>query len=66
MRAGADLSPAGLGRLVSALPDRFDLHDVTGALVERPDSYTLIPLDQRARLADAIRQVTREPYGAPQ
>ena len=37
-----------------------------GGLVERPDSYTLIPLDQRARLADAIRQFTHEPYGAPQ
>jgi pimeloyl-ACP methyl ester carboxylesterase len=32
-----------------------------GRLVEIPDSYTLIPLDQPAPLAEAIRQFTREP-----
>jgi pimeloyl-ACP methyl ester carboxylesterase len=32
-----------------------------GQLVETPDSYTLIPLDQPARLAEAIQQFTREP-----
>jgi pimeloyl-ACP methyl ester carboxylesterase len=31
-----------------------------GRLVEIPDSYTLIPLDQPARLAEAIRGFTRE------
>jgi pimeloyl-ACP methyl ester carboxylesterase len=30
-----------------------------GRLVEIPDSYTLIPLDQPARLAEAIQQFTR-------
>jgi pimeloyl-ACP methyl ester carboxylesterase len=34
-----------------------------GRLVEIPDSYTLIPLDQPAPLAEAIRQFTREPDG---
>jgi pimeloyl-ACP methyl ester carboxylesterase len=32
-----------------------------GRLVEIPDSYTLIPLDQPARLAEAIRRFTHEP-----
>jgi pimeloyl-ACP methyl ester carboxylesterase len=31
-----------------------------GRLVEIPDSYTLIPLDQPARLAEAIQQFTHE------
>jgi pimeloyl-ACP methyl ester carboxylesterase len=35
-----------------------------GRLVEIPDSYTLIPLDQPARLAEAIGQFTHEPNGA--
>jgi pimeloyl-ACP methyl ester carboxylesterase len=30
-----------------------------GRLVELPDSYTLIPLDQPAQLAPAIRDFTR-------
>jgi pimeloyl-ACP methyl ester carboxylesterase len=30
-----------------------------GRLVEIPDSYTLIPLDQPARLAQAIREFAR-------
>jgi hypothetical protein len=36
-----------------------------GRLVEIPDSYTLIPLDQPARLAEVIRGFTREttPHG---
>jgi pimeloyl-ACP methyl ester carboxylesterase len=37
-----------------------------GRLVEIPDSYTLIPLDQPARLAEAIQQFTHEPDGATQ
>jgi hypothetical protein len=32
-----------------------------GRLVEIPDSYTLIPLDQPARLAEAIQRFTHEP-----
>jgi pimeloyl-ACP methyl ester carboxylesterase len=32
-----------------------------GRLVELPDSYTLIPLDQPAQLARAIRDFTRSP-----
>jgi pimeloyl-ACP methyl ester carboxylesterase len=32
-----------------------------GRLVEIADSYTLIPLDQPARLAEAIRQFTHAP-----
>jgi pimeloyl-ACP methyl ester carboxylesterase len=32
-----------------------------GRLVEIADSYTLIPLDQPARLAEAIQRFTREP-----
>jgi pimeloyl-ACP methyl ester carboxylesterase len=35
-----------------------------GRLVEIADSYTLIPLDQPARLAEAIQQFTREPDAA--
>ena len=35
-----------------------------GRLVEVPDSYTLVPLDQPARLADAIRDFVREPAAA--
>ena len=37
-----------------------------GRLVEIPDSYTLIPLDQPARLAEAIHQFTHESNGATQ
>ena len=37
-------------RLADLLPD--------GRLLEIPDSYTLIPLDQPAQLADAIREFT--------
>jgi pimeloyl-ACP methyl ester carboxylesterase len=37
-----------------------------GRLVEIPDSYTLIPLDQPAQLAEAIQQFTHEPDGATQ
>ena len=33
-----------------------------GRLVEIPDSYTLIPLDQPTRLAEAIQQVTHETH----
>jgi pimeloyl-ACP methyl ester carboxylesterase len=36
-----------------------------GRLVEIPDSYTLIPLDQPARLVEAIRQFTRECLDRP-
>jgi len=36
-----------------------------GRLVEVPDSYTLIPLDQPARLARAIRDFTRSSSSAP-
>jgi pimeloyl-ACP methyl ester carboxylesterase len=43
-------------RLAALLPQ--------GRLVEIPDSYTLIPLDQPARLVEAIRQFMREPDGA--
>jgi pimeloyl-ACP methyl ester carboxylesterase len=31
-----------------------------GRLVEIPDSYTLVPLDQPARLAEAIQRFTHE------
>jgi pimeloyl-ACP methyl ester carboxylesterase len=34
-----------------------------GRLVEIPDSYTLVPLDQPARLAGVLRQFVREPAG---
>jgi pimeloyl-ACP methyl ester carboxylesterase len=37
-------------RLADLLPD--------ARLLEIPDSYTLIPLDQPAQLADAIREFT--------
>jgi pimeloyl-ACP methyl ester carboxylesterase len=37
-----------------------------GRLVEIPDSYTLIPLDQPARLAEAIEQFTHESDGGTQ
>jgi pimeloyl-ACP methyl ester carboxylesterase len=37
-----------------------------GRLVEIPDSYTLIPLDQPAQLAEAIQQFTHEPDGETQ
>ncbi|HMH89987.1 MAG TPA: hypothetical protein VK586_02765 [Streptosporangiaceae bacterium] len=36
---------------------------IPGALVEVADSYTLIPLDQPAELAGAIRAFTRAPSG---
>jgi pimeloyl-ACP methyl ester carboxylesterase len=36
-----------------------------GRLVEIPDSYTLIPLDQPVRLAEVIQQFTRESVGGP-
>ena len=36
-----------------------------GRLVELPDSYTLIPLDQPVRLAEVIREFTREDGYAP-
>ncbi len=35
-----------------------------GRLVEIPNSYTLIPLDQPTRLAEAIQRVTHETHGA--
>jgi pimeloyl-ACP methyl ester carboxylesterase len=34
-----------------------------GRLVEIPDGYTLIPLDQPARLGEAIQQFTHESDG---
>jgi pimeloyl-ACP methyl ester carboxylesterase len=37
-----------------------------GQLVEIPDSYTLIPLDQPTRLAEAIHQFTHESNGQTQ
>ena len=37
-----------------------------GRLVEIPDSYTLIPLDQPARLAEAIQQLMHETHAAMQ
>ena len=35
-----------------------------GRLVEVPDSYTLVPEDQPARLAELVRSFAREPAGA--
>ena len=37
-----------------------------GRLVEIPDCYTLIPLDQPTRLAEAIQQLIDEPHAAKQ
>jgi pimeloyl-ACP methyl ester carboxylesterase len=37
-----------------------------GRLAEIPDSYTLIPLDQPARLAEAIQQFTHGSNGGTQ
>jgi pimeloyl-ACP methyl ester carboxylesterase len=37
-----------------------------GRLVEVPDSYTLMPLDQPARLAQVIRDFTHEADGSAQ
>jgi pimeloyl-ACP methyl ester carboxylesterase len=42
-------------RLAAMLPQ--------GRLVEVPDSYTLVPLDQPARLAAEVRDFVREPVG---
>ena len=42
------------GRLAELLP--------RGRLVEIPDSYTLIPLDQPTRLAEAIQQLINETH----
>jgi pimeloyl-ACP methyl ester carboxylesterase len=49
-------SPRDARRLAELLPQ--------GRLVEIPDSYTLIPLDQPARLVEAIQQFTRETHRA--
>jgi pimeloyl-ACP methyl ester carboxylesterase len=44
-------------RLADLLPD--------ARLVEIPDSYTLIPLDQPARLAEEIAAFSAVPAGSP-
>ncbi len=49
------MAPEHGRRLAGPLPQ--------GRLVEIPDSYTLIPLDQVARLAQAIRAFTVDVSG---
>ena len=51
------MPPEHGARLAALLPD--------ARLVEVADSYTLIPLDQPAELAGAIRAFTRAPSGTP-
>jgi pimeloyl-ACP methyl ester carboxylesterase len=71
MRPGFELPLRGIAQLVAEFTDRLDLTDVTlagndtggallpdGRLVEVEDSYTLIPLDQPARLTSIIREFT--------
>jgi pimeloyl-ACP methyl ester carboxylesterase len=56
--SGDKVMPPEHGRRLAALIP-------AGQLVEVPDSYTLIPLDQPAAMAAAIRALTRAPSSTP-
>jgi pimeloyl-ACP methyl ester carboxylesterase len=58
----------GEGPAIVLLPGLMDASRLAellpqGRLVEIPDSYTLIPLDQPARLGEAIQRFTHESDG---